>query len=326
MGQERPDRLRRVLTILQRLFGGEIVHTRVLAEEFLPNSRYGIRTIQKDFKVLNEYLGDVIQKGAERGSWRLADRYARAAVSLDDDEKVVLLFGLDATEPSEHLNRIGRRIERKLLEGDEDVPLCFKAEGLEDLNLEDTDIRILQEAIEHRRMVEFADEKGDYIFVEPFKIVNMEGIWYLFGRKKNGEKPHEKGKLDLWMLSQIGPVTEVPEPVFLDEKERETIETILEKEVHSPFYEEGRNFDVRVRISAGIAHYFKKKTFLRTQEIEKEESDGSLIVRFKVTNDQDVDNLIKRWLPDIEVVEPVRFRRRIQKELQAYLDRMGRSL
>jgi len=42
-------------------------------------------------------------------------------------------------------------------------------------------------------------------------------------------------------------------------------------------------------------------------------------VSFQVSHDEDVDNLIKAWLPHIEVLKPERFRKRLVGELEAYV-------
>jgi predicted DNA-binding transcriptional regulator YafY len=71
-----------------------------------------------------------------------------------------------------------------------------------------------------------------------------------------------------------------------------------------------------------IAIYFKRKDFLQSQVIEKELDNGSLIVSFEVSHDEDVDNIIKSWLPHIEVIEPKRYKNKIISELENYLKKV----
>jgi len=63
----------------------------------------------------------------------------------------------------------------------------------------------------------------------------------------------------------------------------------------------------------------KLKKHLSSQKILKENSDDSLIVSFSVSSDEDVDNLIKSWLPHIEVMKPERFRKKLISELELYV-------
>ena len=36
-------------------------------------------------------------------------------------------------------------------------------------------------------------------------------------------------------------------------------------------------------------------------------------------NDEDIDNIIKSWLPHIEIIEPIRFKEKLKNELKDYL-------
>ena len=77
---------------------------------------------------------------------------------------------------------------------------------------------------------------------------------------------------------------------------------------HCGFYSWLTNFDIVIKVYASIAPYFKAKNFLQSQVIEEELKDGSLIVSFEVSHYEDADNIIKSWLPDIEVLEPLEYR------------------
>ena len=79
------------------------------------------------------------------------------------------------------------------------------------------------------------------------------------------------------------------------------------------WFDDGGDFNVIVRVMPEIAHNFKLKDFLSSQEILEEYDDGSIIVKFDVTSDEDVDNLIKSWLPHIEILEPERLRKKFNR-------------
>ena len=40
----------------------------------------------------------------------------------------------------------------------------------------------------------------------------------------------------------------------------------------------------------------------KSQEIEEKLEDGSLIINFEISHDEDIDNIIKSWLPHIEII------------------------
>lgn len=61
---------------------------------------------------------------------------------------------------------------------------------------------------------------------------------------------------------------------------------------------------------------------MQSQKILEELDNGDLKISFEVSHDEDIDNIIKSWLPDIEVCEPKKYRDQIISELREYLDRI----
>ena len=55
------------------------------------------------------------------------------------------------------------------------------------------------------------------------------------------------------------------------------------------------------------------------QEIISKEEDNSLIISFQASHAEDVDNLIKSWLPHIAILEPKWLKDQLLEELGAYL-------
>ena len=88
---------------------------------------------------------------------------------------------------------------------------------------------------------------------------------------------------------------------------------------HSPYYQDGNSFNIKVKVYSEIAHFFEQKEFLQSQEIEEKLEDGSLIINFEISHDEDIDNIIKSWLPHIEIIEPIRFKEKLKNELKEYL-------
>ncbi len=99
------------------------------------------------------------------------------------------------------------------------------------------------------------------------------------------------------------------------------IQTVLDT-VHTAWFEDGASFEVEVKIHASIAHFFTLKKQLSSQELLQKNEDGSLHVRFRITAEEDLDNLVKAWLPHIEVLKPKSFRLRLLGELKGYIDRL----
>ena len=53
---------------------------------------------------------------------------------------------------------------------------------------------------------------------------------------------------------------------------------------------------------------------------EEEQEDGSLIVSYKVTQEREMEEIIKKWIPYIKVISPVSLKEKIEKELRDYLN------
>ena len=63
--------------------------------------------------------------------------------------------------------------------------------------------------------------------------------------------------------------------------------------VHTARFEDANRFKMTILVKSTIVYYFKLKKHLPSQEIVKESRDAELIISFEVSNDEDVDNLIK---------------------------------
>ena len=77
--------------------------------------------------------------------------------------------------------------------------------------------------------------------------------------------------------------------------------------------------DVVLEVDKKKAFYFKSKQFLSSQQVLETKDNGNLIVGYQVTQEMEIDELIKRWLPYVWVVEPLSLRKRIERELRGYL-------
>jgi len=147
------------------------------------------------------------------------------------------------------------------------------------------------------------------IEVEAYKIANFDGFWYLFAKDLTDQK------VKTFKLSEIKKLTPLDK---YHKREPQEIENILDN-AHSAFYHDGNSFEVIIKVDANIAMYFKSKDFLESQNILEEYEDGSLKVSFEVSHDEDIDNIIKAWLPHVEVLEPQRYREKLLNDLKKYI-------
>ncbi len=314
--ERRYNALERKMQILARLNDRGQVSVRDLAEEF----GVTVRTIQNDLKDLRDLMRYPVEAIGKSGHWRFKPGFKLTSSSLSAQEKVILLLALDKLDKSEKLETLIEGLKEKLMPRYERLenerPLQIKTSGLEDYDPQKGVQWRLEQAIEERQVMRIGAHDGHESIVEPYKILNFDDVddmWYLFGKNR------ETQKLDLWLLDDIEKVEHAGESFYVSEA---SVVRWIEERVHSPQFEDGERFDVVVRIDPKIAHVFGVKK-LSTQETVEIEPDGTLWLRFEVSHIEDVDNLVKSWLPDIEVIEPVWYREKLAKELKEYLERLG---
>ncbi len=79
-----------------------------------------------------------------------------------------------------------------------------------------------------------------------------------------------------------------------------------------------KTYDVVIKINPNIKKFFLKKNFLPSQKIV--ENKEYLTLSFEITNDMEILPLVKKWLPNIEIVSPKSLRDKFKMELKSYLD------
>jgi predicted DNA-binding transcriptional regulator YafY len=124
-------------------------------------------------------------------------------------------------------------------------------------------------------------------------------------------------------LYRISKIKEMTNSSKTFHKNRE-IEDFI-KYMQTPFarYREGfRKYliEVVLEVDASKAFYFKSKKFLSSQQILETKENGNLLLSYQVTQEIEIEELIKKWLPYVKVVEPLSLKERIEGELRSYFE------
>lgn len=296
--------LRRLTQILSKLSYNERPNTRELSEEF----NVTIRTIQKD---ISDNLCEfpIIRDSQNRLMFQ--EGFSLNRTVLDNDEMVFLKIALSQFSDVQNIDRIKDRIFQKLSTKNYFNPYYVKQDDIEDLDIDSLFIERLEKYINNQEIVSLtlSSKKRE---VEAYKIVNFDGFWYFFA------KDLSDNKIKTFKLSEIKKVTPTQR---YHRTTLQEVENILDN-VHSAFYSDGNSFEVIIKVYKEAAPYFKSKDFLESQKIINEYDDGSLEVSFEVSHDEDIDNIIKAWLPHVEILEPKRFREKLHNELEEYLKKV----
>lgn len=303
MSENHDKALNRFSIILSKLSNDERPTIQELAQEF----DVSVRTIQRDLKRLVYFP---IEKNS-LGQLKFINGYSLSKTTFEQQELLVTYLALSQLKNiNEEFDKNIDRVLSKVLYPGYDSIFHIKPESFEELDADSKKIEILEKAIDEKRVCQIQVNKKSFI-VDAYKIISLDGIWYLLANNQ------EDSKVKSFLLSKI-------EHVKLSSTNFETLKPIDEilDNVHSGFFEDGSCIEVIIRVFPQIAHYFKIKEFLPTQKILEEEKDNSLIISFEVTHYEDIDNIIKSWLPHIEVLQPTEYKDQLINELEAYMLRL----
>lgn len=295
----------RLITILSKFSQNEIINPKDLAQEF----NVSIRTIQKDLK--DKLMPNFPIYMHKRGEYRLSEGASITKSYLTNDEMIILSLSLSKFKDISDFDKTTDNLLKKLLKPNLNNPYYMKNEDVEDLDIDSNIIQTIEDAIEYSNILEVKTITSIKI-VEAYKMANYGGLWYLFARDT------KDNKIKTFMISKIKSVNLTSKKHSFP---KHSIDQILHKS-HSPYYQDGNSYDVKVKVYKEIAHFFEQKDFLQSQEIEQILEDGSLIINFEISHDEDIDNIIKSWLPHIEILEPIRFRDKLKNELKEYLEKI----
>lgn len=292
----------RLTKILTMLSNNELPSMQELVDEF----GVSLRTIQSDiYTRLNSFP---IEKDA-LGQLKFVDGFSLNKSMLEDHEMVLLSLALSNFKDSIHFEKTSESILQKLIYPNLFNPYYIKQAPYEKLDRSSQIVKQLEVAIEGSNIIGM-QVKDTYLEVEPYKIASYDGFWYLFAKDTHSKK------IKTYMLSNIMKVT--LHDTFYTTKLSKIQQTL--DATHSAWFDDGEAFEVVVEVYPEISEYFVKRCFLQSQEIIETKEDGTLILKFEITHYEDIDNLVKSWLPHIKVLSPSHFHHKIKQELQAYIN------
>lgn len=279
----------RLSGILCLLNESESISRQELAQEFKVSDRTLYRDLHERLAGVVEHIGD--------GRYRLTTPY-RGRLSTQDLQRFAQFMGLDGLFPKQDKSFL-----LALLDTLTSSSYLIKGGHYEKLPRPDL-VNHLDPLIQNRKRCCF-EYKGKQRKVEPYRVVNNCGIWYLAATENQVLKAFNLSRISLFYALEE---TFVPEPA---------IQKRIEKEDGIWFSE--KKTEVIVNVNANIAYYFKRRDLLPYQEIVKECTDGGLILSSQISHANQILPLIRYWLPNINIITPEWLGTQLKQELQAYL-------
>lgn len=294
--------LTRLSYILSRLNDGEALSVKDLAREFNTSER----TVQRDF---NERLVSfpIFQEGKK---WKMQDGYRVEKTKSLEDEIV-----LDIIEKiTEGIGGKFASKSHKLLSKikNQDFNPIYAKLNIEDISDKFGEIQSIEGAIKSKKEVEcsYDDERHDIfkVTLQPLKIVNFEGFWYLVALQED--------VLKKYYLKNISNVKATDTAFSTDAK----LESLLDSSISVWFQKDVEPFEVKIYANKIAAKYFQRRP-LPTQSIEYLRKDGTMEFVIKITHEMEILPIIKYWLPHMRVLDPAWIQEMIDEDLKGYLER-----
>jgi predicted DNA-binding transcriptional regulator YafY len=281
----------RLSLILTKLNNGESFTAKDLAEEFNVN----IRTVQRDLKDRLAYIP--IQKN---GDYYSMESYVLGKLSFEDIKNFATLSGIKSLYPS-----LSNKFITDILNAKLNSAYLIKNQGFEDISTEQEKFELLSASIIKSSPVAFIYSLKQRV-VNPYKLVNNNGIWYLLA--------DEDGKLKTFAFSKIEKFK------WLDENEK----FVPNKEFLQQIKSNNTNWftseliEVKLQIDNEAIEYFNRKDTLPNKKI-LEQNDKFTIVSTKVSYDDEILKVVKYWLPFIKIIEPLYLKEKLSITLTDYL-------
>ncbi len=282
----------RLAQILKKLNAGERFSVEELVEEFGVQKR----TIQRD---LNERLSYLPLK-KENGAYFLEEYYL-GKLNFKDMQNFALLSGIRELYPT-----LEEDFLKNILDDTISKVYLIKGHNYEDLSDKTEQFKIVENAILNSTQIEFIYSQKTRV-VNPYKLVNSKGIWYLAGVDNEVLKTFSfKKMIDL----------KASDKTF---KQEENILETIRNDDNNWF--SSKQIEVVLKVEAKVADYFTRRDILPNQTILKKLVDGSLLVLTKVAFDEEILKLVRYWIPNVSIVSPSYLQGKLDEGLRDYLNR-----
>ncbi len=279
----------RLADIMKLFNSGNSFTMEELTEEFDVDKR----TIQRDLYIRLSFLP--IQKLNGRYS---LEQYYLGKLNFEDMKLFAALSGIKGLYPALDDSFITDILNSK-------VNRAFLVNGqpYEDMS-DKIDIfnALGTAAITHRQIHFTYTEKKR--MVNPYKLINTNGIWYLLA--------DDAGILKTFALSKISDLMILDETFDPDK-------TFLEKigKNDSKWFSD-KSIEVVLEIDKEIAGYFLKRKLFPNQKII-ENNNEKLVLSTLVAYEEEILRTVRYWLPHIVIRSPERLAHKLHTELSQYI-------
>ena len=140
--------------------------------------------------------------------------------------------------------------------------------------------------------------------IEPYKLVNNKGIWYLAGTQDSVLKTFSFNKISNLKATDAK----------FDIKD-EVLQTIQNDD--NVWFTQNQ-IEVILEVDKSVADYFQRRDILPNQTII-EQNDTHIIVSTKVSFEEEILKIVRYWIPNVRIIQPINLQDKLIKGLKEYL-------
>ncbi len=288
--------------ILERLGNGETLSITELAREWSILTK----TLQRDFQKLMEGNYGIIR--ADDGKRFVLAK--KQQTSKDADTAIKMLDSLSAdiggefyTKAQATLNKLQHHIESPFYTRIDVENISTKLHLIEDL----------EEAISRQKMIAFSyktlkepDKIKTYGNVKPYKIIIFDGFWYLLAQYH-----------DHYIKFYLKEIRNIKITGQTFEQNNKLLDR-MNKALGFWFDPTAEPFEVTLLLDQDVIVYFKRNP-INGQRM-KINPDGTAELTVTATDKREIFDILKKWLPQVRVIEPEGLQEKFEGKLRAYLN------
>ena len=324
---------KRVLELLKRFNDGQTVCIEALQNDMdwwndTRQEPMSERSIRRDIDVIREYFPDsfeLIRGGkGEKGCYKAITKGVFESL-LNKETMALIVQTVNIAQQNNMLERLNiDEDDKKILQKQIDKSKeCYEfiSKPYESQKGDAQLFKDLEKAIINKQniTVHYRTDMGSITYeLKPYKIVFISENFYLAC-----ENPDENYLFTMLRIAQIESMVVHKQTFYHDYDIKEFI-----KHIQTPFSRYTPQFKnhlikVVLKVEKQKAKFFKLKKHLPSQKLIEEREDGSILISFEVTQEMEMESLIKSWMPHMKVIEPKSLKEKLELELRAYLTISG---
>ncbi|PKN68530.1 MAG: transcriptional regulator [Deltaproteobacteria bacterium HGW-Deltaproteobacteria-12] len=269
------------------------------------------RTIQRDLLLLKESGFPLHEE--KKGTYRLSRDLVKNLEVFDDTElALVVALKNIVGQLGQPFQKAADGVLDRLYDCVTSMPVFVKMDDA--VPLDSALLNRIVRAIRERKQVSFQypARKGVHpVIMDPYRVAYFSGFWYLVGNEPATGilKRYALDRITDFRLSKIC-CREAPRDIDIKMHRGGNI-----------WFTDEMKLEITVLIDAKVSHYFKRRRMFPTQEIKEEKPDGSLVVSFRVGHYEAIRDILKSWIPNIEILGPDEFKKSLLEDVKAWVER-----